>query len=127
MQFTVISACSFFIRFIKYDHAVNSAIIIYRKHNFKVMQTDYSAQCIFFSLVINVTIRDFVVLLNIVTLFLLCTCITFNTMFSCVSICDTNAFALSSKMFNVFNQCACITISTMFSHVNICDTSTFTV
>jgi len=127
MQFTVIFACFFFIKFIEYDHAVDNAIIIYCKHNFKVMQTDYSVQCIFFSLVINVIIHDFVVLFNIITLFLLCTCITFNIMFFYVSICNTIAFVLSSKMFNAFDQCACIIISTMFFHINICNTSTFIV
>ncbi len=127
MQFTVISACSFFVKFIEYDQAVDSVIIIYCKHSFKVTQTNYSAQCIFFSLVINVIICMFVVLLNLVTLFLLCTCITSSTMFSHVSTCNTSAFALLSKMFEVFDQCACITIDTMFSHVSTCDTSAFAV
>ncbi len=114
MQFIVISTCSFFIKFIKYDQAVNSIIIIYCKHSFKVTQTDYNAQCIFFSLVINVIIYIFIIFFNIIILFLLCTCITSSTMFSHVSICNTSAFILLSKMFKVFNQYACITINTMF-------------
>ncbi len=85
MQFTVIFACFFFIKFIEYDYAANSIIIIYCKHSFKVTQTDYNAQCIFFSLVINVIICIFIILLNIITLFLLCTDITFSTMFSHVN------------------------------------------
>ena len=127
MQFTVIFACFFFVKFIEYNQTVNNVIIIYCKHSFKVTQTDYSAQCIFFSLVINVIIYIFVILLNLVTLFLLCTCITFSTMFSHISTCNTSAFALLSKMFEVFNQCICITISIMFSHVSICNTSSFAV
>ncbi len=56
MQFTVIFACFFFIKFIEYDQAVDSMIIIYHKHSFDVTQTDYNAQCIFFSLVIVTSI-----------------------------------------------------------------------
>ena len=68
-----------------------------------------------------------IILLNIVTFFLLCICITSNTMFFHDSICDISACAFLSKMFKVFNQCACITINIMFSHVSTCDRGSWTI